>query len=191
MNIVFDIGNVLLAFSPGDFLEQIFDDREEAAALMNTVFRSEEWILLDRGAISPEQARQNFALRLPGREAAIERVMRRWVEMLKPIDATTALLPALGERHRLYYLSNMPRQATAYILEKFNFWPCFDGGIFSYTTGLVKPEAAIYTMLLEQYRLDAADCVFIDDMPVNVNAAIRLGMRGIVFDRTTDLTGLL
>ena len=46
--------------------------------------------------------------------------------------------------------------------------------------GLLKPQHEIYELFLEKFGLEAADCVFIDDSPPNVEAARRLGFRALV-----------
>ena len=56
-----------------------------------------------------------------------------------------------------------------------------DGAIISAHHQLMKPEPAIYTKLIQKYQLNPENSVFIDDLPDNINAAIDLGMKGIVF----------
>ena len=40
----------------------------------------------------------------------------------------------------------------------------------------------LYRILCREYGLDPAECCFIDDFPLNVEAAWTVGMQGIVFD---------
>ncbi len=47
--------------------------------------------------------------------------------------------------------------------------------------GLIKPEASAYLNLFETFSLNPAECFFVDDTPVNVEAAKRLGMNGCVY----------
>ncbi|GAK86151.1 HAD superfamily hydrolase [Vibrio ponticus] len=55
-----------------------------------------------------------------------------------------------------------------------------------------KPD--IYHALLEQYQLEAAECLFIDDMPYNVEGAQAVGMSALQFESAEqcilDLTRL-
>ena len=50
-----------------------------------------------------------------------------------------------------------------------------------------KPDPAIYRLLLSRYGLIPQESVFIDDLPVNVEAARALGIRGIVFQSTEQV----
>jgi 2-haloacid dehalogenase len=47
--------------------------------------------------------------------------------------------------------------------------------------GMVKPEPALYQVLLDRYRLRPEEIVYIDDNPANAAAATRLGMHGLHF----------
>lgn len=62
-----------------------------------------------------------------------------------------------------------------------DFLPLMDGGVFSYQEGLIKPDPAIYRLLLERYGLQAGECVFLDDTSRNVEEALEQGMAAIVF----------
>ena len=53
--------------------------------------------------------------------------------------------------------------------------------LFSYKYQLIKPHAEIYEKLFEVYGLERSECVFIDDRKVNIEAAGKVGMSGIVY----------
>ncbi|QXJ21981.1 HAD family phosphatase [Actinomadura graeca] len=55
----------------------------------------------------------------------------------------------------------------------------FDEVVISCEVGLRKPGEAIFRYTLDLLGLDAADCVFIDDIDHNVRAAEALGLRGL------------
>lgn len=50
-----------------------------------------------------------------------------------------------------------------------------------------KPNADIYQFVLGKMHVEPVECVFIDDSAENVEAAIKLGMKGIVFKDLSDL----
>jgi epoxide hydrolase-like predicted phosphatase len=56
----------------------------------------------------------------------------------------------------------------------------FDAIIISGEVGMRKPEARIYNYAAEAVGLDVRECVFVDDMSVNVKAAVELGMIGVL-----------
>jgi epoxide hydrolase-like predicted phosphatase len=58
----------------------------------------------------------------------------------------------------------------------------FDTVIISAEVGTIKPSARIYEIALEQARASASEAVFIDDVPSNVEACEKIGMKGILFN---------
>ncbi len=182
MNYIFDIGNVLVFFRPKEFLQTLWDDEEVVDKVYQTIFCSEEWVMLDRGVITEEEATERFCINHPNEQNFIRQAMSRWHEMLLPDWETASLLQKLKEQgHKLYFLSNYQQKASDYILDRYPFFTVFDGGVFSWSVHMVKPDIQIYRCLLDSYKLAPQDCVFIDDMEQNVVAAENIGMKGIVF----------
>ena len=57
----------------------------------------------------------------------------------------------------------------------------FDGKLISCDVKVVKPMREIYQIFTDRFLLDPEECLFIDDAPANVAAAITCGWNGIVF----------
>jgi putative hydrolase of the HAD superfamily len=56
----------------------------------------------------------------------------------------------------------------------------FDAVVISGEVGLRKPEREIFDLTCARMQVGAGDCVFVDDLEVNVTAAGELGMTGIL-----------
>jgi epoxide hydrolase-like predicted phosphatase len=56
----------------------------------------------------------------------------------------------------------------------------FDEMIFSAQVGIRKPDEKIYLLAAEKIDKDPTECVFIDDLKVNVKSAEAVGMTGIL-----------
>jgi putative hydrolase of the HAD superfamily len=98
-----------------------------------------------------------------------------------PLDQNVRILPGLKKRgFRLYYLSNFPLDIFDEIKSGYYFFKHFDGGLISAEVKFSKPDIGIYRTLLEKYSLVPEECLFIDDNEINVKAAVKLGMTGIV-----------
>jgi len=80
----------------------------------------------------------------------------------------------------IYLLSNYPGWMFDIHSAHFDFLPYVDGMVISSRVKVMKPDPRIYRLLLEKYSLRAEECVFIDDRPVNTEAAEKLGIRSIV-----------
>jgi HAD superfamily hydrolase (TIGR01509 family) len=63
----------------------------------------------------------------------------------------------------------------------------FDAVVISGEVGMRKPEPRIFEHVLRLIDLPATECVFVDDLPHNVTAAVELGFVGVVH-RTYDET---
>ena len=190
-HIIFDIGNVLLSFHPKAYLLSHFS-APTAEALMSIVFESEQWIELDRGALSYAQAIALLSEKHPAYAAEIAYVLQHWTQLMAPMARNVALAEQLkANGYSLYLLSNFHREAVEILFEKYAFFSLFDGRIVSAYEHCLKPEPAIYRRLLARYGLCAQDCVFIDDTAVNIRAAECLGICGIHLPYGADLTPAL
>jgi putative hydrolase of the HAD superfamily len=56
----------------------------------------------------------------------------------------------------------------------------FDAVVISGEVGMRKPEHRIYMHTAALLKLDPGECVFVDDLPPNVNAAVEVGMVGVL-----------
>ena len=55
-----------------------------------------------------------------------------------------------------------------------------DGMILSYEAGAIKPDHRIFEYGTERFNLIPEDCVFIDDLAENIEAAREFGFHGVV-----------
>lgn len=181
-NIIFDIGNVLTDFRWKDFLEEKGFTGEKLERIARASVLSPVWPELDRGVWTEKQVMEGFVRNDPEMEEEFHRayddmsgivVMRdyaiEWVRDLK------------AKGLKVYYLSNFSEKIERECRDGLAFLPEMDGGILSHRDKLIKPDPAIYELLLERFGLKAEECVFLDDTPVNIEAGRKLGIRGIVF----------
>lgn len=191
-NVIFDIGNVLISFQPIDYLNSKFKDETIKETLYSTIFRSKEWLLLDRGTVTDVEAIEIFCKRQPSFENEIRYVMENWHEMHIPMEESVKLLNYLkNSGYHIFLLSNYHKKAFKVISEKFDFIREVDGQVISSDVKLLKPEKEIYTNLLDKYNLKPEECVFIDDSIENINAANKLGIHGICFKDASSIYGLI
>ncbi|NLW77875.1 MAG: HAD-IA family hydrolase [Ruminococcaceae bacterium] len=192
-NLVFDLGGVVIDYSPKDWLVDKFYHEATENKIYNAVFGSEEWVLLDEGKISWGEAQEIFLRR--GKEKGIAFEMRavldEWTDMLTTRTATVTLLRLLKKKgFALYYLSNMSQYVYDFLQPR-DFWELFDGGLISYDVGIVKPELDIYKRLLKEYSLVPQDTIFTDDDKDNAAAAFKAGVTGIQFKNVKSFCKML
>lgn len=183
-NIIFDMGHVLIYFSPETFIKRLGVPEADGRLLLREVFRDKEWVQLDRGSLSEEEAVEAICGRVPGRlhGAVRELVCGWWERPLLPVEGMAELVGELKKLgYGIYLLSNANRQLPRYF-ERIPGAEHFDGRIVSADWLLLKPQKEIYEKLYETYGLLPEECFFIDDQPANIEGAWRTGMDGAVFD---------
>lgn len=186
---VFDIGGVLLDWSPYYLTDRLGYDREEARTVLTEIGFDAWNLALDAGGRwAPAVA--DLAARFPHRRALIEAFDARWSETVRgEIAGTVDILEALLTAGPVYAITNFSAEKFAVARAAYPYLGRFSGAIVSGEEGLVKPDPAIYRLLLDRYGLQAAECVFIDDRQDNVAAAQSVGMRAVRFVDPDRLKG--
>jgi glucose-1-phosphatase len=109
-------------------------------------------------------------------------------DMFTPNDEVCAMVTALKPRYRLVLLSNTNELHALHFRRQFaDTLGHFDALVLSHEVGLRKPCADIYTHCHKVADSTPRQCLFIDDMPANVEAARACGWQGIVYHRGLDL----
>jgi len=179
-NIVFDLGNVLLSWKPGEFLIKSGYDEAATNLILENVFRSKAWYSLDNGDITKEEAVDIIASKSSLKRDEIEALFDLCPEIIFPIPTNIKLLPELRKQgFKLYYLSNFPLNFFYEIRGKYDFFRYFDGGIISAEVRQSKPDPEIYITFLHRYALVPEECLYIDDIDVNAKSAESIGMKVI------------
>jgi putative hydrolase of the HAD superfamily len=93
------------------------------------------------------------------------------------------------KRHGLLtaIVSNMGDSVHEHMVRELRWLSRFDVLVWSYQLGIAKPDPAIYRYALEKLGTQPAETLFIDDKAENVEAAVALGMKGIIFSDVTKL----
>ncbi len=182
-NIVFDMGNVIIRFDPASFMDRVgLSDPSDRKLVMNELFRSVEWAQMDQGVLTEETAEPLVLSRVPDRlKDPVRQLLFSWQDPRDMIPGMESLVRRLKEAgYGIFLLSNASRAQHLY-------WPnfpascLFDGKLISCDIGTVKPAREIYEAFTEKFSLRPEECVFIDDVPINVAGAIACGWQGVVF----------
>lgn len=188
-NIVFDMGNVLLRFDPQLFIQRAgVEDEADIRLLQKELFRSLEWVQMDRGTLTEAEALRLIEPRLPQRlHPVLEELILRWERPILPIPGMADFVRDCRRAgYGIYLLSNASRRLHQY----WNGIPgheYFDGEFVSADYQLVKPDQSIYRKFCQVFELEPRECLFIDDFPLNIEGAVTAGWQGIVFHDAEDL----
>jgi glucose-1-phosphatase len=191
-NVVFDLGNVLISFRPEEFLKKKNYPENTRMTILADVFGSKEWLMLDNGDISTGEAIEGILSASSLSMPEIGLIFATRHEILHPISRNIKILPELKKAgFRLYYLSNFPADMWDHVTiaekEKYDFFRYFDGGIISAEARASKPDPGIYNQLLSRYGLKPEECLYIDDLEINVKTAVKIGMQGMVTHGSVEI----
>lgn len=186
--VVFDVGNVLIRWDPLLVYREMIPDDEKRAWFMQNVCTAAWNLEQDRGR-SWEEAVALLVASHPEWENQIRAYDERWHEAVPGvIDDSVAVLAELKQRgEKVYAITNFSREKWAECLIRFPFLQSFDGVVVSAHERVIKPDPAIYHILLQRYGLAAPDCIFIDDSARNIEAARGVGMKAVHFVEPIDL----
>jgi 2-haloacid dehalogenase len=189
MNIVFDIGNVLIHWDPRALYRKIFASDEEVDWFLGNVCTHEWNLEQDRGR-SFEDAVAEATARHPDHAEAIAAYHHRWHEtIVEPIAGTIAILEELkAQGSPLYAITNWHQDKFRETQARFPFLKdSFRDIVVSGDERLIKPDPAIYRLLLDRNGLEASTCLFIDDSAKNVAGAEAVGMKAHHFTSPPSL----
>lgn len=177
-NVIFDIGNVLVGLRLDEFSRDLFGDNTDVwNRVYNAVWASGLWDELDRGIIPEEEVLQRMVDHDPEMKDGICQVWDRAGEIAYRTEHAIPWIKAVKESgYRTFFLSNYSYRMMYANRKALDFLPLMDGGVFSCDVKLIKPDLRIYRTLLDKYRLDSTECLFIDDREENTRAAEEVGI---------------
>jgi|SRR5882724_11659600 len=186
--VVFDIGNVLLRWDPRLLYRKLFADEAEVEWFLREVCSPSFNLQLDGGRPFSEAVAE-LTGRFPNYAGEIRAYDERWLETTQGLIADSAEILERLRRNgvRNYAITNFSAEKFSIVRTIFPTLDAFDGIIVSGEEYVVKPDPAIYRLLLDRYGLAAADCLFIDDSAKNVAGARAVGMHAHLFENASGL----
>ena len=147
---------------------------------------------LERGRLTEDdflrRLRAELAVEL-GHQPEMHRFSEIYFEALKPNQPMVDLMRSLRERGlRMALLTNNVREWEPLWRSMLPVDEIFELVVDSAFVGMRKPEPEIYELTLARLRaadglrdLEPGECLFVDDVEVNVRAARELGLRAVHF----------
>jgi 2-haloacid dehalogenase len=186
--VVFDLGGVLIDWDPRYLYRKLLDDEAAVEEFLATVCTPEWNAEQDRGRPFAEGVAE-LVERHPAHAAAITAFHERWPEMLG--GAVGSSVEVLAELRAagvpVYALTNWSAETFGIARERFEFLEWFDGVLVSGEERMIKPDPAIFRLLLDRFGLDPAATFYVDDSEPNVEAAGRLGFDAARFTTPAQL----
>ena len=189
--LLFDLGGVLVDFAGLRELPDLLEEAPPLDELRRRLLSSPAILAFERGQITADDFARQFLAewRLGLEPEAFIALFRSWNRA--PLEGAHELLARLRPRHRLACLSNTNELHWEDILDGHGLRPCFDHHYASHLLRLAKPDPEIYSFVAEDLGCTAADVVFFDDSPENVEGARRIGMAAHQVDGIAELEAKL
>lgn len=148
--------------------------------LVKIVFDSDSGHQASIGAIPPDTHWDFVIKRLKRPPAELETIRHEFFAG-DVIDRTILdFLRSLRGKYKTGLISNAWGDLREYLLrEKMD--DAFEHMIISAEVGVVKPEAKIFQVALEQAGVKPKEMVFVDDFAVNIEGCEKVGIKGILF----------
>jgi HAD superfamily hydrolase (TIGR01509 family) len=181
--VAFDLGKVLVDFDYSIAVSRIAANGTLSPAGVKTFLGQSRAIIdYESGRLTRleffEQARIATSFR-----GTIEEFGEFFADIFTPIPPMIEIHAELRRRGiPTYIFSNTNDLAVEHIRRNFPFFRDFDGYIYSYEVGAMKPEAKIYEVLEKLAGRRGAEILYIDDRPENVAAGAARGWRTILHE---------
>lgn len=189
-NIIFDMGNVLIDFSPMQYVGKLnLGDKAEEEKIFKAAYLNFKSIYMDYGRMTEDEF-VDYVVNGIGEKYRdkVRELIVNWHQYLTPIKGMEELVKELKDKgYKIYLLSNAGFNQHDY-WEKIPASKYFDGKVVSCDVGEVKPFREIYEALYKKFNIKPEESFFIDDLIINIFGANRTGMDGYVF--TGDVNDL-
>jgi FMN phosphatase YigB (HAD superfamily) len=181
--VVFDLGKVLVDFDYRIAARRIAArSNMSAEQLMAVLVHSPIFLEYERGRVTRRQL-FNEICRVAGFKGSIEEFAVFFSDIFTEIKPMVELHSEVRKRGRATYVfSNTNDLAIEHIRRAFPFFAHFDGYVFSYEHGVIKPEAGLYEVVERESGRRAGELLYLDDRPENTEAGAARGWEVILHE---------
>ena len=192
MNIVFDIGQVLLIWDPLLLYQTLIPDDNERNYWFTHIF-SASWRERSDYELTVNENCQQLVEVHPDKQDIIMKWDSEFFTMMPGLVSGAADLVEDIQRkgHKVFAIANFSSDKYTEAKTRFPILSNLDGMLVSSDAFVRKPQPEIYNIFLNKYELNSSECIFVDDDAHNVHVAIATDMMGIVFSSTQEIRKIL
>ena len=182
--LIFDLGNVMVSFSPIDMCRKFIKSEDDAKTVCDALFDRIYWDRLDAGTIEDTELLSEVKKRIPESLFPLaEKIYSSWFLSLPEISGMRELALKLKKKYSLSLalLSNVGKALWEHEKE-IPLLDIFDKKFYSAVIGYTKPSDEIYAYVCKKLDILPREAVFVDDNEKNVLTAESFGIKSIKFD---------
>ena len=178
---IFDLGKVLVDFDYTIAAQKIAARSAKAPADLHTFLGSSPLLVeYESGRLTRHEFYKAVCDAIDFHGDVVE-FGSYFADIFAEIHGITALHAELRQAgFKTYIFSNTNDLAIEHVQKKFPFFKNFDGYIFSYEVGAMKPDAPIYEAMEKMCERSGADLIYLDDRAENIAAGAARGWRAIL-----------
>ena len=187
--IFFDIGGVLIDIHPERTYQYLSDSADVETNMVKESFPWDDHDQYERGIMNNEDWFIAYKEALP-QPCCLKRsdFWNAWKLLLGEEKNTVNILEALNKQYSIWLLSNTnPKHIQDEIEKRYLFPSLVNGAVYSFDVGVRKPEKEIYEIAMQRANANPQECLFIDDLLENIQAAKQIGIEGIHFISSEQL----
>ncbi|KAG0375442.1 MAG: HAD-superfamily hydrolase, subfamily IA, variant 3 [Linnemannia gamsii] len=199
--LIFDLGNVLLRLNQSATAEGFKSLGATNFPTLSQHHNSQTIVDIETGKITPQEFRSAIRTSIGLPDTVTDTQFdAAWNAMLLDFPkGRLELMNTLRKEYgyKVYLLSNTNAIHIEYIdrvclkdYKEETLDPFFDKVYYSHGIGYRKPSKEAFEIILKDQGLQAGECLFLDDMPENVEAAKACGLQAAQVDAETDLSFL-
>ncbi len=181
--IIFDFGGVLINWDPHNLYNKYFANDTTAIDNFLAEINFYTWNLSQDGGYPFKQAVRELSAQFPQYAHLIRAYDEEWEESVPGlIPGTIEILYKLKTiGYRLFGLTNWSAEKFPLVRHKYKVFDLFEDIVVSGEVKLIKPNPAIYNLLLQKIHLRPEECLLIDDSRHNLEVARKMGFETIHF----------
>ena len=194
MDIILDMGNVLLEWNKDKILRGVVKTEKDYMILDKAIFQSGLWERLDLGTLTREELVLKVVSMIGSiYQEKVQEVVWNWPSYIEIYTEVFPLLVRLKEKgHRIFVLSNTSPVFYKLLEEQLSpLNEILDGFVLSYDIKVIKPDPKMFEEILHKYQLDPANCIFLDDVKDNTKMAESLGIKAYQVKHRSDVVDIL
>ncbi|NLH16454.1 MAG: HAD family phosphatase [Phycisphaerae bacterium] len=180
--VIFDLGRVIVDVNIARLAEHLGTVLTEGDPVQTISRMMSDPLVVqyDKGRVTPEQFHADLCHRF-GLKVPFSQFSRLWCDIFSPIPGMEDLLRSLHGRIPLGLLSDTDALHWQYIRDNFPILSIFPHPVLSFQVGTMKPDPDIFRRAADSVHTSPENCLYIDDLPANVEGARRIGMEAIMF----------
>ena len=194
MDIILDMGNVLLEWNKDKILRGVVKTEKDFMILDKAIFQSGLWERLDLGTLSREELVLKVVSMIGSiYQEKVQEVVWNWPSYIEIYTEVFPLLVRLKEKgHRIFVLSNTSPVFYELLEEQLSpLDEILDGFVLSCDIKAIKPDPKMFEEILHKYQLDPVNCIFLDDVKDNTKMAESLGIKAYQVKHRSDVVDIL